>query len=120
MKKIFFLAALLLGFTAMPALASEGNTEGKVLVKVTANEGKVLKINLANLQKVKTVVRLKDLKGNSFFSKVIRNHNGFRSFLDLNQLPKGRYILSVNHGDKLMSQVVVIGEEGMQLSAFSS
>lgn len=119
MKRIFFLAALLLGAMSMPAIAQAAPPESKVIVNVVPKEGKVLKINLANLQKERTVLHLKDLKGSTYFTKVIRRHNGFLRHLNLSELPKGKYVLSVSHNDQLISQVVVIGENGLQLSAIS-
>ena len=119
MKRIFFLAALLLGILTMPVFAQAATPEGKILVKVAPKEGKILKINLANLQKEKTVVQLKNLEGSTYFTKVVRNHNGFLRLLNLSQLPKGRYVLSVRQNDEIITQVVVIDEKGLQLSALS-
>jgi|APTNR8051073442_1049403.scaffolds.fasta_scaffold01126_7 hypothetical protein len=119
MKRIFFLAALLLGVLTMPVFAQAANPESKILVKVAPKEGKILKINLANLQKEKTVVQLKNLEGSTYFTKVVRNHNGFLRQLNLSQLPKGRYVLSVSQNDEVISQVVVIDEAGLKLSAIS-
>jgi len=119
MKRIFFLAALLLGILTMPVLAQAATPEGKILVKVVPIEGKVLKVNLANLQQTKTVVQLKDLNGNTHYSNVIRNHNGFLRLLNLSQLPKGKYVLSVSQNDKVISQVVVVDEDGLKLSAIT-
>jgi len=119
MKRIFFLAALLLGFMSMPVFAQAAIPEGKILVKVAPKEGKVLKINLANLQKIKTVLQLKDLRGNVYFTQVIRKHNGYLRLLNLSELPKGKYVLSISQNDHLISQVVVLGENGLQLSGIT-
>lgn len=118
MKRIFFLAALLLGVMSMP-YAHAAPPGGEILWKVVAKEGKVLKVNLANLQQVKTVVQLKDLKGSSYFTRVVRNHNGFLRLLNLSQLPEGKYVLSVSQSDEVISQVVVVDEDGLKLSAIS-
>ena len=118
MKRIFFLAALLLGVMSMP-YAQATIPEGKILVKVVPREGKVLKVNLANLQQVKTVVQLKDLNGNVHYTYVIRNHNGFLRLLNLSQLPRGKYVLSVTQNDEVISQVVAIGEDGLKLSGIT-
>jgi len=118
MKRIFFLAALLLGVMSMP-YAQAAVPAGKILWKVIAKEGKVLKVNLANLQQARTVVQLKDLHGSAYYTRVVRNHNGFLRLLNLSELPKGRYVLSVSQNDETISQVVVVDEDGLKLSAIS-
>lgn len=119
MKRNFFLTVLLLAAVHVFAFANEGRPLEKVLVYATVQEGKVLKLNLANLQKIRTLVTLKDLKGNTCYSKVIRKHNGFFSKLNLSKLRKGKYILAVSNGDELISQVVVINDDGLVLSALT-
>lgn len=118
MKRIFFLAALLLGVMSMP-YAQAAIPTVKILVKVVPREGKVLKVNLANLQQAKTVVQLKDLNGSAFYTHVVRNHNGFLRLLNLSELPKGKYVLTVSQNDQLISQVVVVDEDGLKLSAIT-
>jgi len=103
MKRIFFLAALLLGVISMSVNARAAIPGGKILLKVVLKEGKILKVNLANLQQVKTVVQLKDLKGSSYYTHVIRNHNGFLRLLNLSELPKGKSVLSVSHEGQILS-----------------
>ncbi len=121
MKRLLLLAALLWAAANVPVYAFQATPEPEadILLKLAHVEGKILRINLANLQKERTVVQLTNLKGDNFFTKVIRKHNGFFSKINLNELPKGRYVLSVKQSDQLISQVIVIEDNGVKLSAIS-
>jgi hypothetical protein len=113
MKRILLTLAL-----AMPLLIAQA--KDKVIELVLLNtkvEAKNLVVNVANLQKERSVLRLKSLRDNDvLYSKTITDHNGFCTRLNLEGLPQGRYVLELEQKSGNMNQVVVVDQESIVVS----
>lgn len=84
-------------------------------------DGKALIVQITNLQQQPAKMVLESLDGEeTFFTKTIRNHNGYRSKIDLEKLPRGRYIFKVVQDGKAYKQVVLIRENSVKLSSVFS
>lgn len=119
MKYVSFVMALLLSFAiSLPVSASPIPTEKDVTLRVKSVSEMTLEVALINLQQERTSITLQDLNGyETFFSEVVKNHNGYRKHLNLEELRAGRYILTVEHNGKKLQQVIVINEDlGIMLS----
>ncbi len=66
-----------------------------------------LHVQLVNLQKETTLIRLSSLEGNTLFADRITRHNGYVQRLDLERIPEGKYLLRVKQGDFEITQVIV-------------
>jgi hypothetical protein len=113
MKRILLMLAL-----AMPLLIAQAkDTVIELVLLKTKVESKSLVINLANLQKERSVLRLKSLKDNEvMYNRTINDHNGYCIRLDLSDLPQGRYVLELEQKSGNVNQVVVVNQEGIQVS----
>ena len=119
MRTISLVAGLLLIFS-ISLSANNAPFPGKFKVRTTVENQSTLKLSMVNLQLEKTVVTLHDLSSNeSLYKEVIQDHNGYRMALNLNELPTGRYVLSVKKGDTHKRQVVNVLSNMILLSQFS-
>ncbi|MTB53388.1 DUF3244 domain-containing protein [Lewinella sp. W8] len=76
-----------------------------------------LEITLANLEKTRTTLKLENLDQEKVvYSDIVRNHNGYSYNLNLNKLPKGRYLLSVTKNNTVRQQVILIADHGVMCS----
>ncbi|MGB3799700.1 MAG: hypothetical protein WA952_07775 [Lewinella sp.] len=112
MKSLLFAFVLA---SSVPAVATAATVEP--LITRTFIEEDRLEITLANLEQERTTVRLTDLNNHTeYFSERIKNHNGYGVCLSLDQLPEGRYVLSVQKGDTVRRQVVLKTATGTMCS----
>ncbi|MCB9289614.1 MAG: hypothetical protein H6560_20080 [Lewinellaceae bacterium] len=111
-------AALLLAAISLPvwAASSVNTIGGDITVKTRTVEAKSIAVQLYNLDKENTLLQVKDQQGNVYFEKSIHNHNGFSMILDLESLPEGTYLLSVNREDGNKTQVVRVMDNRLLLS----
>lgn len=117
MKTKFFLAALMSLLLALPLMATADNLPNPdLIVRSTVKEGKVIKLQLANLLQTPTTISIESMNGEPFYSRTIRKHNGFNLQLDLGYIPQGRYLLRVAQEDESRVQVVVITADRVLLS----
>ena len=113
MKAILFLC--LLG-TCVPALAS---TPAEPLITNSSVVEQQLFLTLANLEQQRTLVTVTKLDSDyRHYTKLVRNHNGFSAVLDLDRLPRGRYVVTVKKGDTLRRQVILKTKAGLRCSAW--
>ncbi len=111
MKSLLFF--LLLG-TCVPAFASAPVESLITRSHVTATH---LSLTLANLEQDRTLVQFYDLDTEvTLYRQVVKDHNGFSVNLSLEELPTGRYVISVQKGDTLRRQVIRKTETGIQCS----
>ncbi len=111
MKSLLFF--LLLG-TCVPAFAS---APVEPLITRSHVADTHLSLRLANLEQDRTLVKLYDLDTKkTIFRQVVKDHNGFSINLSLEQLPEGRYVISVEKGDTLRRQVLRKTKTGIQCS----
>jgi len=119
MNRFACIVALCLLLPALPALAGDppaGEIE-HVIVRTEVVDDYALQLRLANLQKETTKVEIKHLtRGTSYFSNYIRNHNGYATRMDLQKLPKGKYVLEISQQDDRRAIVMRISEYGLFLS----
>ncbi|MEM6397386.1 MAG: hypothetical protein AAF741_13645 [Bacteroidota bacterium] len=86
----------------------------------TEVDGMDLNLRLTNLQQETTFVNLSTIDGDEvFFTERIAKHNGYAVGLQLDDLPDGRYLLTVKKGDTVKHQVVVIENGDLLLSDIS-
>lgn len=116
MKIRSFLAAFLLAAFALPSFASTP-ADAELIARTSVEGGKSVKVQLINLEKLHTTLSVQSLTGKeTFYQKNIRKHNGFVTKLNLEDLPKGRYILKVEQADESLTQVILIDENGVRIS----
>jgi len=113
MKRLLLSLALALPMLQM--LATPPTIEN-VLVN-TKVEDRSLLVQLANLQKEKTVLTFEGLDNREVYhEQIINDHNGFMARLNLNDLPKGRYVLKIRQGTSVLRQVVVVDPNSIMCS----
>ena len=75
----------------------------QVLVRVEQKEAGRINLQLANLQGLSTEIKLLDLDGKLWFSKMIQEKNGYVKQYDVRSLPAGTYFISVE-SEKIIHQ----------------
>ena len=90
-------------------------------MKVTSEvEGTNINLLLTNLQQETTTINISTIDGNEvFFTEHIRNHNGYSLSLQMEELPAGKYLLTVKKGETVKHQVIVIEYGDILLSTMS-
>ncbi len=113
------LAFLMVGTlaTAAPNL-NDAPEEPKITSETV--DYKAIKLQLVNLQKETTVVKLEDMSGTEYYKRIVKDHNGFARRLDLNELDNGRYMLKIERNGQEWVQVVLVEDDGIRLSGFVS
>ena len=116
MKRLLMSLAL-----ALPMLQLLANPPIENVLLSTKVDERSLVVHLANLQKEKTVLTLESLDSReTFHEQVITDHNGYNGRLNLNELPKGRYILRVKQGNGSLRQVVVVDQNSILCSKIAA
>ena len=116
MKRLLMSLAL-----ALPMLQLLATPPIENVVLSTRVDERALVVQLANLQKEKTVLTLESLDSReTFHEQVINDHNGFYARLNLNELPKGRYILRVKQGNGSLRQVLVVDQHSILCSKIAA
>ena len=112
MKRLLMSLAL-----ALPMLQLLATLPIEDVLLSTRVDERSLVVQLANLQKEKTVLTLESLDSReTFHEQVINDHNGYSARLNLNEMPKGRYILRVKQGNGSLRQVLVIDQHSILCS----
>jgi hypothetical protein len=112
MKRLFMSLALALPMLQLLAI----KPIERVLLSTRVEERSLI-VQIANLQKEQTVLTLESLDSReTFHEQVINGHNGYNARLNLNKLPKGRYVLRVKQEDGSLRQVVVVDQNSILCS----
>lgn len=117
MKSLKLLFSLLL-LAAMPffAQANPNPSDSEAIVK-TEVDGKILVVNLANLQGKTAKLEITSLGEKvEYYRQWVQDHNGFAQRLNLKQLPQGRYLLKVKHDGDTVQRVVKVDETRIWVS----
>ncbi len=98
----FFITALFLVFIAANAIPAYSNNnpgpESQIIFKVKKGDhAKQIVIQLANLNKQRTSVKLESYDGTVWFVKTIKGEYGFATKYNLSKLPDGAYFLKVSN-----------------------
>ncbi|WP_116125413.1 hypothetical protein [Lewinella sp. IMCC34183] len=97
----------------MPALATAVNP----LITRSSLGDNALMLTLANLEQTRTKVKLSSLStGAVYFRDIVNKHNGYCINLILDDLPEGRFVLSVEKEDVLRRQVILKTANGVMCS----
>lgn len=117
MKNLIFLAVFFSSFTSVPAGAASLPSPDEPLIVRSHMSIMGLEVIIANLEQEVTTVTLTNLDTKSqHFSDVVRKHNGYSYNLKLDDLPEGRYCLSVKKGETLRRQILLKTETGVMCS----
>jgi len=113
-----FGAALLLAALTFPAFATPtvDVSPADAKVKTKAVEQKSIAVQLYNLGEEATTLEVESRDGTLYYQKRIKGQNGFGIVLNLESLPEGAYMLSVNRKEGVQTQIFRITEEGVLLS----
>ncbi|MEZ5039688.1 MAG: hypothetical protein R2828_07340 [Saprospiraceae bacterium] len=121
MKRFQWLATLCLALMTMPLMANDSSPvkpTTDILVSSKIVGGKTVKLKVSNLQMEKTAILLTDLQGNNtFYRDFVKDHNGYGRRLNLDQLPVGKYMLTVKQKDENVKQIIVVKENYLLLSS---
>ena len=118
MKKLICLVICIATFCSVYANTLNGGGELKAITQVV--EGKTINLQLINLQQQKTFIALSSADEDiTFYTKTIKQHNGFSENLNLTALPEGRYVITVQTKAKTIRQVIRVNEVGVLFSNFS-
>ena len=119
MKSLTFLAAFLLLLSYLPTQANSVlmSDPGELLVKIKHEGKKSFHLSLGNLQGKKTKVTISDLNGLTIFTKVIEDDNAFDNGFDFSEYRKGRFIMKIEQGNQVISQVFAVQRNGEMLFA---
>ena len=112
-------ASLLLCLTSAQATNLYPPVDGNFMMNLTQADDNTVVLYMANLQQETTAVELTDLEGNTYFTRYIKNHNGYSLKVDLEAVPQGRYILHVTQKDTQKTQVIYKGEDKLLISQVS-
>lgn len=83
-------------------------------------EGMSINLLFSNLQQETTTVNLSNIDGEDvYFTEYIRDHNGYNMSLQMDELPDGKYLLTIKKGDTIKNQVIVIQYGDILLSSMS-
>lgn len=117
-KQIILLAASLLLSTVAIFANQVPMNGGRLIVRIEkSTEPYFLTLRLANLQKQRTLVELRDISGNTWFSQYVSRKNGFAKNLNLKQLPDGGYFVSITHKDATVVQFFTLSEGVLSLDS---
>lgn len=119
MKRFHWLATLCLAVMTLPIWANDASPAANTDILVRANiaEGKVISLKVSNLQMEKTSIKITDLKGeNTYYRDFVKNHNGYGRRLNLDNLPVGKYVLTIKQKDEYVKQIIVIKDNYLLLS----
>ena len=109
------LAALVLTALTLPVWAHVVSNGGFNFSSQT-QDSKAVVIQLTNLDQAPTVIAVKSIHGFTYYKERIKDRNGYRAKLDLEQMPEGKYLITVKQGDTEKTQVVRVTEDGVLLS----
>lgn len=116
--RAFFSGMLMLAMTltlsANPISASSDGGGTTLKSKVVDNFS--LHLQLINLEQEQTFIKLASLDGDTFFQDFIARHNGYVQVLNLEDIPYGKYVLTIRQDDETITQVVVKTEDKLILS----
>ena len=116
MKRLLMSLAL-----ALPMLQLLATPPIENVLLTTKVDERSLVVHIANLQKEKTLITLESLDSReTFHEQVINDHNGYSARLNLNELPKGRYILRVKQGNGSLRQVLVVDQNSILCSKIAA
>ena len=119
MKRFHWLATLCLAVMTLPVWANNSTptVSTDILVNAKISEGKIISLKVSNLQMEKTSIKLTDLIGdNTYYRDFIKDHNGYGRRLNLDNLPAGKYMLTVKQKDEYVKQIIVIKDNYVLLS----
>ncbi len=117
MKTLCTSIAVALLFSLNPTvLAAADGTPGELIMKVNALEDNRFSLHLANLQRETTYISLEDLYGASYMTKVVKDHNGYRVNVNLDNAPHGRYLLKIRQNGQVYTRVVYYDREHLLFS----
>ena len=113
MKRVFLFLLCSFTLTAFPALGGNLHDDDidpeDLLVKTKQVDSRSFRLTLANLQQENTRIILENLSGSStYFSRFVRNHNGYSTLLNLSKLPDGKYALKVSQNNETLTLVIAI------------
>lgn len=89
-------------------------------MKVSQVDENILLLHVANLEQESTTVALQDLAGNTYFTQHIKNHNGYAMKVNIESIPEGRYVLSIQQKDERKTQIIYKGKDQILFSQISS
>lgn len=117
MKRFSLFLAICLAVTTFSfATTTNPTIEDDPIVRVKVVDAKIFQINLANLQKETTNVKLTNLRGTTYFKETIRNHNGYGKKINIDQIPNGRYVLTITHNKSSVTKVIYIDDDAIRVS----
>lgn len=106
-KQISLFVAMLLLCTATVFANQMPNVGNRLIVSIEkSNDQTSLDLRLANLEKQGTFVELRDLQGNTWFSQFVWRKHGYAKKLNLKGMPDGNYLLSVQHKEATIVQML--------------
>jgi len=117
METLIYAAIILSSFVSVPAEIPAPSNPNEPLIVRSYTGATGLEVKLANLEQEVTKISLTNLDQDKlYFSDVVRKHNGYSWNINLDQLPEGRYLLSVDKGDTLRRQVLLKTATGLMCS----
>jgi len=122
MKYLSLVLAVCLSVTlVMPVSATTPDVDPEFTLYVKAVKERTVEVALLNLQKEKTSISIQSLDGTkTFYSNIVKDHNGFRKRLNFRNLDYGKYLLVVEQNGEKLTQVIVLDDKhGMLLSDIS-
>lgn len=94
-----------------------GNPGFKVKAKVI--NGKVFELDLSDLAQNATTISITNLQRDIYFYKnSIGKKADFKTLINVQEMPVGRYLLIVNSGKEAQKMVMKVSESGVLLSHF--
>lgn len=91
--------------TSLSLQAKPASKGEQMIVHVTQENQHSIKVQLANLEKKRTLVQIIDIQGKIWLSDYARGVNGYSKMLDLDEIPTGQYVLQVKNMHKRYIQV---------------
>jgi hypothetical protein len=94
----------LISFAAQANVADKGPM--RLISKVMPDQ--TLRVQLVNLQQQKAIIQLTELNGKILHRDLVKNHNGYARFYDLQEVKDGKYLLKAQQGAEEIIVVIRI------------
>ncbi|MCP9234761.1 hypothetical protein [Lewinella sp. JB7] len=113
MRSLLFLFLLC---SCVPAIAATTFDAEPLITRSVVEDG-MLSLTLANLEQERTRIEIRDAKNDRvLFGTTVKNHNGYRTNFNLEELEAGRYVVTVKKGETVRRQIIRKTEAGIMCS----
>ena len=116
MKKLILTAVAVFAVASTSMFATPTNDYDDIIVNVKKVDNKSIRLLMANLEQETTKITIDNQRGTNYYTNYVRNHNGFKQKINLENLPNGRYYLNVSRNGEKISYLLKVTNDGLLYS----